>query len=40
MSKALKIAALIAFVLACFKVHFPIDFLPLGLALWVGSELI
>ena len=38
--KALKIAALIVFVLAIFNVSvFGLAFLPLGLALWIGSEL-
>lgn len=40
MGKALKIAALIVFVLAIFRVQLSVDLLPLGLACWVGSELL
>jgi hypothetical protein len=40
MSKVLKIASLIVFVLAVFRVSLPVDPIALGLGLWVGSELV
>lgn len=40
MSKALRIIALIVFVLAAVGVSFGIELVPLGLALWVGSTLV